>query len=405
MSNKIVYITSEFPFGKSEIWAINEINSILKTGNEVIIIPRTGKGEIINKDAAKFVSNLIDLPFLNLKIFIQLFGNIFFNLFQFLKLFVDLIKLSNNMSDFIKCLVILPKSLLLVKILKPKKINHIHSLSTTSTAAMAHIISSILNVPWSYTLHSSSVLNSNYKRSFLFHSNSASKCRTISKITANDLSSFIGPTLSKKVFNVHLGVDIYGFKKEKNNFNTPIIIVTPAELKEHKGHLYAIEAAKRLKEMHIYDFKWYFYGIGPLLNELKKKVKELNLINHCFFPGIIDHKELLNDYERNKVDIVISSSIATADVFEGIPVSLMEAMSFGIPVIATDCGATKELVDGKSGVLINQNDANSILTAIIKLINNPEYYREVGRNGRNKIKQDFDTEKNGNDLVKMFNLN
>ena len=102
---------------------------------------------------------------------------------------------------------------------------------------------------------------------------------------------------------------------------------------------------------------------------------------------------------------MISSSITTADVFEGIPVSLMEAMSFGIPVIATDCGATKELVDGKSGILINQNDANSILTAIIKLINNPEYYREVGRNGRNKIKQDFDTEKNGNDLVKMFNLN
>ena len=82
----------------------------------------------------------------------------------------------------------------------------------------------------------------------------------------------------------------------------------------------------------------------------------------------------------------------------------MEAMSYGIPVIASDCGGTKELVDGQSGILVNQNDANSIMTAIIKLINNPEYYREVGRNGRNKVKQDFDTEKNGIDLVKMFNL-
>ncbi len=405
MNKKIVFITSAFPFGKSEVWAINEINSVLKTRNDVIIIPRTGKGKIINKDATKFASNLIDLPFLNLKILIQLFGNIFFNLFQFLKLLVDIIKLSNNMSDFIKCLVILPKSLLLVKILKTKKISHIHSLSTTSTAAMAHIISSILNVPWSYTLHSSSVLNSNYKRSLLFYSNSASKCRTISKITAGDLASFIGTNLSKKVFNVHLGVDIYGFKKEKNNFNDPIIIVTPAELKEHKGHIYAIEAAKKLIDMGVSNFKWFFYGSGPLLNELKKKIKELDLINNCFFPGIIDHKLLLNDYQRNKVDIVISSSITTADVFEGIPVSLMEAMSYGIPVIATDCGSTKELVDGKSAILINQNDANSIQKAIIKLINNPEYYRELGRNGRNKIKQDFDSEKNAYDLVKIFNLN
>ena len=405
MNKKIVFITSAFPFGKSEVWAINEINSVLKTRNDVIIIPRTGKGKIINKDATKFASNLIDLPFLNLKIFIQLLGNIFINPFQFLKLLVDIVKLSNNMSDLIKCLVILPKSLFLVKILKAKEIDHIHSLSTTSTAVMAHIISSILNVPWSYTLHSSSVLNSKHRRSILFHSKSASKCRTISKISADDLSSFIGSTLSKKVFSVHLGVDVHGFKKEKNNFNNPIIIVTPAELKEHKGHLYAIEAAKKLKEMHINDFKWYFYGSGPLLNVLKKKVKELNLINHCFFPGIIDHKDLLNDYKKNKVDIVISSSINTTDVFEGIPVSLMEAMSYGIPVIATDCGATKELVDGKSGILINQNDANSILKAIIKLLNNPEYSIEVGRNGRNKIKQDFDTEKNGHDLIKMFNLN
>jgi hypothetical protein len=98
----------------------------------------------------------------------------------------------------VKGLVILPKSLYAVKILKHKKIDHIHSLSTTSTAVMAHIISSDLNLPWSYTLHSSSVLNSNYKRSFLFQSNSASKCRTISEITANDLSTFIGPLSSKK---------------------------------------------------------------------------------------------------------------------------------------------------------------------------------------------------------------
>ena len=70
MNKKIVFITSAFPFGKSEVWAINEINSVLKTRNDVIIVPRTGKGKIINKDATKFASNLIDLPFLNLKIFI-----------------------------------------------------------------------------------------------------------------------------------------------------------------------------------------------------------------------------------------------------------------------------------------------------------------------------------------------
>ena len=128
----------------------------------------------------------------------------------------------------------------------------------------------------------------------------------------------------------------------------------------------------------------------------------MNLINHCYFPGNIDHQKLLNKYENNKVDIVISSSITVLDVFEGIPVSLMEAMSYEIPIIATDVGGTKELVDGQSGILVNQKDSEALKNSILKLINDIEYRIVIGKNGRNKIKQDFDTKKNADDLNKLF---
>lgn len=402
MNKKIVFITSSFPFGKSEVWAINEINSLQDLGNEVTIIPRSGQGTIINKDAIKFSKNLIDLPYINLKILIFFLKSIFLNPLQFLKLIIGIIMQSNTVIDFLKALVIFPKSVFSANLLHGKNVDHIHSFSTTSAAVMAYIISSKLKVSWSYTLHSSSVLNSKYKRSFLFHSNSASKCRTISKVIANDLSNFIGPSLAKKVHTVHLGVDINDFIKEKININNPMIIATPAELKIHKGHIYAINAASKLIKKGFSNFKWFFYGSGPLLNELKEKVKELNLINHCYFPGNIDHQELLNKYKRHEVDVVISSSITIPDVFEGIPVSLMEAMSYGIPVVATDSGGTRELVDGKSGILVKQNDAKALLSAIIDLIEKPEYRRELSKNGRNKVKQDFNTIKNANDLIKLF---
>jgi glycosyltransferase involved in cell wall biosynthesis len=80
----------------------------------------------------------------------------------------------------------------------------------------------------------------------------------------------------------------------------------------------------------------------------------------------------------------------------------MEAMSYGIPVIATDSGGTKELVDGQSGILVKQNDPNAILSGIIDLINKPDFRRKISKNGRNKIMQDFDTMKNANDLIKLF---
>ena len=402
MNKNIIFITSSFPFGKSEVWAINEMNSLIELGNKITIIPKTGKGEIINREATKFTSNLIDLPFINRTIFIHFLITALFKPSPFLKLLVGIIKQSNSFIDFLKGLVVLPKSLFLVKILKSQKVDHVHSLSTTSSAVMAYIISSNLKVPWSYTLHSSSIINSKYKRSFLFRSHSATRIRTISQIIANDLSNFIGPSLSKKISMVHLGVDINGFIKEKNIMNDPLIIATPAGLDVHKGHIYAIDAAKKLTDLGISNFKWFFYGSGPLLNKLQKKVIELNLINHCYFSGNIDHTKLLKKYKNHEIDIVILPSINILDVFEGIPVSLMEAMSYEIPVIATNSGGTKELVDNESGILVNQKDSESLVNAILQLRNNPEYSRKLGKNGRNKVKQDFDTLKNANDLIKLF---
>ena len=102
MKKKIVFITSHFPFGKYEIWAANEINSLLELGNEIIIIPRTGKGKVINKDSIKFIPRLIDLPFFNWSIFIFLLSTILIKPFQFLKLLIKIIKQSNTTIDFAK---------------------------------------------------------------------------------------------------------------------------------------------------------------------------------------------------------------------------------------------------------------------------------------------------------------
>lgn len=402
MSKKIVFITSKFPFGKSEVWAFNEFNSLAELGNEIIIVPRSGKGRIINKNVKKFASNLIDLPYLNWNILIFLFRIIFFQPLFFCKTLIQVIKFSNSPLDFIKGIVILPKTLFLSKKLKKIKVDHIHSYSTTSPALVASLLSSILKVPWSYTLHSSSILNSNYRRSLFFLSSTSLACRAVSNLIANDLSNFLGPSLSKKVVTTHLGVKIDNNIKKNRFLNDPIIIVTPAELKKHKGHIYAIKAACQLVNMGLTNFKWYFYGSGPLLHELSNEVDFLNLKDYCHFPGNIENQTLLNKYKNNEVDIVVSSSISISNVFEGIPVSLMEAMSYGIPVIATDCGGTKELVDGQSGVLVNQKDSEALKNSILKFINNSEYRIEMGNNGRKKVKRDFDTSKNAVDLNKLF---
>jgi colanic acid/amylovoran biosynthesis glycosyltransferase len=399
----IVYVTAGFPLGKAEVWAVNEVNSLIELGFEVIILPRDGDKHVINRDVEKFLSRTVRLPLFNKTIAFTFVRAIFSSPLLIAKLIKENYAHADTIIDFAKGLIVIPKSLHIGILLRNKKIQHIHALQTTSTAFIAYTLSVCLRVPWSFTLHTSeTILKKNkYKRSLLFYSRHASMCRTISMSTARDLSNFVGLPLSEKVKMVRLGVDVSMVSKNTVDRNDWFTIVTPAELAPRKGHIFSLLAAKLLVDSGFRSFKWFFYGSGPLLNELISKVVELELGDHCFFMGNIDRKDLLEKYRDNEVDVVVLSSVSTESP-EGVPVSLMEAMSFEIPVIATDCGGTKELVDGRTGVLVQEKDPVSIANSLSELISDLEHRKNFGRDGRIKVVNEFNTLKNAKELSELF---
>lgn len=102
------------------------------------------------------------------------------------------------------------------------------------------------------------------------------------------------------------------------------------------------------------NIKWTHFGDGILLNDVKKLAEQLpnNVITD--FRGNVKNKDLMKIYERETFDLFINVSSS-----EGIPVSIMEAMSFGIPCIATDVGGTSEIViDGYNGILLKNDFSN-----------------------------------------------
>ncbi|MBD7963168.1 glycosyltransferase [Fictibacillus norfolkensis] len=108
-----------------------------------------------------------------------------------------------------------------------------------------------------------------------------------------------------------------------------------------------IDTLKRCKQQ-IY---WSHIGDGPLREELEMKVQEELPTNiQCEFLGRKKNAEVLKYYQTQPVDLFINLSSS-----EGIPVSIMEAYSYGIPSFATDVGGTKELVHSSNGMLIEKN--------------------------------------------------
>lgn len=119
-------------------------------------------------------------------------------------------------------------------------------------------------------------------------------------------------------------------------------------------------------------------GGGGLFNELEKQILEMNLDGRVFLLGSRDDVSKL----LGIADIYVNSSNS-----EGMPVSVLEAMSLGLPVIATSVGDTPYVVQPGTGVLIPPGEPDQIAQALKRLIDSPDECLRLGKAAREHIMQ------------------
>lgn len=149
--------------------------------------------------------------------------------------------------------------------------------------------------------------------------------------------------------------------------------------------------------------KWVHFGDGPLMNEIKKKAKhELPDNITSEFKGYVSHGEILKYYKENPVDLVMNVS-----ELEGIPVSLMEAISFGIPVTGCNVCGVPEIVAKETGFLWDVNfDPKQVIQQLEEYFNSSNEVQEKLRSSvRNYWNEYFNANKNYKTFVKDCLLN
>jgi colanic acid/amylovoran biosynthesis glycosyltransferase len=161
----------------------------------------------------------------------------------------------------------------------------------------------------------------------------------------------------EKIFLFKLGkANSYNIDKIKKE-NSGFLICSCSVLKPVKQVDKIIDV---LSKVDVPKLKWVHFGGGnEKENILKNSSKNLDKIEFEF-KGNVSNKYIMNFYSSNFVDLFINLSLS-----EGIPVSIMEAQSFGIPVIATDVGGTKEIVNQQNGFLVETTDTSSSIAEII----------------------------------------
>jgi glycosyltransferase involved in cell wall biosynthesis len=161
-----------------------------------------------------------------------------------------------------------------------------------------------------------------------------------------------------------LGVEdlsIVSLPSEKNKIH----IVSCSFLTEVKRVDKIIKSLEILSDkIHHINFKWSHIGDGVLYEKLlhlaKEKLKDKKNVKFEFL-GSIDNQKVYEFYRNNNIDVFINVSQS-----EGVPVSIMEAMSCHIPIIAPNVGGISDMIeDGKSGILLSKEcDIDEIIDAI-----------------------------------------
>ncbi len=145
--------------------------------------------------------------------------------------------------------------------------------------------------------------------------------------------------------------------------------------------------------------EWTHIGDGPLFDELKAATALLPTNVSARLLGRMSNEAILQLYERLPIDVFVNVSAT-----EGLPVSIMEAMCAGIPVIATDVGGSSELVDASTGMLLPANFAATDLTAALETFADlrPDEIELLRKNCRAKIRRDHDRDLNANRLAQIL---
>jgi glycosyltransferase involved in cell wall biosynthesis len=162
-------------------------------------------------------------------------------------------------------------------------------------------------------------------------------------------------------------------------------LVTVARLHPVKGHLYALRAIRRGLEAGV-DLRYTIAGDGPNRDTLLAQIDELGLRDRVILAGTLSEGEVFA--LLSKADAFVLPSIGLGEAW---PVSVMEAMAAGLPVIASAIGATPEMITpGYDGFLTPQRDDNCLMEVIIRLSTDVDLRRRVGQAARQSARQRFD---------------
>jgi colanic acid/amylovoran biosynthesis glycosyltransferase len=374
---RIGYLIPEYP-SQTHAFFAREMNALRGCGFEVVPISTIPPKEICRHEFAQTArEETIYLSRIRPPVFVH-------NLLRF---GIRAVKhcLRKGPEERLDLKMAMPAGIMAVQlagVIRRNRIQHVHCQSFARAGLVAAIACEITGTPFSLTLHGDLPVYGSYHRRKAEH---ASFLLAVTEPLRQSLIDGLGFP-AERAFTLTMGVDTSHFTPLHDRPpNDPPVVITVSRLNRAKGHQFLLEALARIRDAGV-RFHYKIVGLGPYEAEIREVVDRLGLNEHVTFTGTLSETEVLEALRA--ADVFVLPSVGKG---EAAPVSVMEAMSCGIPVIVSRIGGTPWMIaHGQDGFLTDQGAVDQIESALRRLLSDPTLRGEIGTAARRRANQDFD---------------
>jgi glycosyltransferase involved in cell wall biosynthesis len=391
---------SRFP-KLSETFVLRELLAVEALGVRVDVYPLVREREaLVHPEAESVVRRARYLPFLSPALLLSNLRTLREQPRAWLAAFWAVLRGNwGSANHLVGGLGIFPKVVHAARLMEADGVDHVHCHFATHPALAGFLVHRLTGIPYSFTAHGSDI---HVDRTMLREKTAdAAFVVPISEFNRRVIEGECGTDLGTPLEVVHCGVDTTVFAPRPARLPAPFTVVCVGTLYEVKGQRHLVEACRLLVGSGV-DVRCHLVGGGPDEVDLRRQVAAAGLDDRVHFEGGRTTEEVAALLQR--ADVLVAPSVPTADgKREGIPVVLMEGMSSGVPVVASDLSGIPELVeDGRTGLLVPPGDGAALAAALRRLAGDPGLAATLARGGRERVLAEFDVARSARRLVELF---
>lgn len=290
----------------------------------------------------------------------------------------------------LRLFALMPVAASLLMLCRKARIDHLHIHSCANAAHLGALLRILGGPGYSLTLHGDlPVYGADHGAKF-------ARARFVSAVTRPLAEQIAGvaPGLRNPV--IWMGVDCDEFQPaaRTRSAEDPLRVITVARLNRTKGHIYTLEAIAALAAEG-FDIHYTIVGEGPEEAAIRADIDRLGLGDRVTLTGALGQGEVRAALAQSDVLTLTSFGLG-----EAAPVTVMEAMASGLPVIVSRIGGTPDMVtDGEDADLTPQKDAGAIAAALRRHASDPGHSRRIGAAARTTALAKFDFRANARKLL------